>query len=88
MTESDISLKELEKARYEKKGLLPTVEADSILDNFTFTPYDIQAPWLLVKDIVDKWSYKTDSVKADWFRHLFKMSCNIISFYARHVIIT
>lgn len=41
-TEDDNTyLKELEKALPKKKGGLPTVEADSVLDILTFTSYDI-----------------------------------------------
>lgn len=46
--------KGLGKARRKKKGVLPIVEADSVLYIFAFTPYVIQALCLPVKYIVEK----------------------------------
>lgn len=39
--EGDLYLKELWKDCCEKKEVLPTVQADSVLDIFAFTQYDI-----------------------------------------------
>lgn len=57
MTEGDTYLKKLRKAYCEMKEALPTVKPDSALDIFEFTLYDIQALWVLVKDIVDEGGY-------------------------------
>lgn len=89
--ESYTYLKRFGKAHRKMKGVLPNVEADRVLNIFAFTPCDIQALYLPVKDIVDEIRYLTGSVEAqetDLFHHLLKMSFNIFSFYTQHVITT
>lgn len=41
MVEDDTYFTELEKAWRERRGVLPTIEANSVLDIFAFIPYDI-----------------------------------------------
>lgn len=83
-------LNELESTSHEKKVVLPIVEADRVVDIFSFTMYDILALWLPVKDIVDKQRYWTSLVEAqetNLVHHFLKMTCNKISFYTRQAII-
>lgn len=69
--EGNIYLKKFAKARRQKKWVLRIVEVDWVLDIIGFAPYDIQALYLPVKDIVDEvryWTCLVEAQETDIFR--------------------